>query len=134
MAKEYHTRGKDILLSYFKNHCDKRFCAKDVMNFLHESEISMNQVTVYRNLEKLTVEGSLIKSKQANDENCYYQYVGDNTRCHNHLHMQCKQCGKIIHLDDEFMHGFNDYIRSNFGFCVEPRESVLMGICSECGM
>lgn len=132
MPKQYHTKGKDVLLSYFMSHGDTRFCAKDVMGYLKESDINMNQVTVYRNLEKLTTEGALIKSKLANDENCFYQYVGKNTKCHNHLHMQCKICGKIVHLEDDFMGKFYEYIHDVLGFCLEPKESVLMGICMEC--
>lgn len=132
MAKQYHTKGKEILLTYFMGSTGKRFCAKDVIDYLNDCEISMNQATVYRNLEKLTEEGKLLKTKNPSDDTGYYQYVGDGSCCREHLHIQCKVCGKIVHLEGPVMDSFNDYVQNELNFVLEPKESVLIGKCPDC--
>lgn len=132
MAKQYKTKGKEILYAFFQALGGKRFCAKDIIDYLEAKELSMNQATVYRNLEKLCADGILIKSKQPNDEHCYYQYVGENSHCQEHLHLQCKKCGKIIHLENPGMNIFFQEVQQKYGFLLEPMESVLVGVCAEC--
>lgn len=132
MSKTYRTKGKEILFAYFEALNGKRFCAKDVMEYLKEKGESMNQATVYRNLDKLSSDGILFKSKQPDDDNTYYQYVGENSHCNEHLHMQCKNCGKVIHLESPKMDIFYKQIHDEMGFELEPVESVLVGVCADC--
>ena len=132
MAKQYHTKGKDILFDYFVAHKGKRFCAKDIGDYIEINGLSMNQATIYRNLDKLTNEGVLLKSKNLDDDQSYYQYVGENSCCHEHLHLQCKKCGRIIHLEGEMLSRFYEYICCELDFALETKESVLVGLCADC--
>ena len=73
MVKQYHTKGREIIQSYVCAKKSTRFCASDIMEYLREHDITMNQTTVYRNLEKMTEQGTLIKTKNVSDGCCYYQ-------------------------------------------------------------
>lgn len=131
--KQYNTKSKEAIINYIKARKGTRFCAADLMMYLGEQEIEINQATVYRNLEKLTEQGSLLKTKNSADDSCYYQYALPEKHCGEHLHLQCKKCGKVIHLEGEKMDGFYRYVRDELGFCLQHKESVLVGICAECG-
>lgn len=132
MGKQYRTKGREILISYFESLGGISFCVKDIMEYLEKSKNSMNQATVYRNIEKLVANNKLIKYKKPNEDICYYQYVGEDNHCHEHLHIQCKKCSKIIHLEDTFMDTFYQYIQKDLSVSLELTESILIGLCEKC--
>lgn len=130
--KQYNTKSKEIIINYIKAKNGNRFRAQDLITYLNGQEIEINQATVYRNLEKLTEQGSLLKTKNPADDSCYYQYALPEKRCGQHLHLQCRICGKVVHLEGEKMDEFYAYLRDELGFLLEHKESVLVGICREC--
>ena len=130
--KQYHTKSKEIILNYIKERNGTRFCAADMLGYLNEQGIEINQATVYRNLEKLTGQGSLLKTKNPADDSCFYQYALPEYHCGEHLHLQCRVCGKIVHLEGEKMSGFYRYVSEELGFKLMHKESVLVGICASC--
>lgn len=132
MSGGYKTKGREILYDFFKTQDGKRFCAKDITDYFDSMGYSMNQSTVYRNLERMSREGVLFKTKQASDDFSYYQYIGEHRDCHEHLHMQCKKCGKVVHLENPGMDDFYKRLRDDHGFELKPMESVLVGVCSDC--
>lgn len=119
-------------MNYIKAKRGTRFCAADLMDYLKAQGLELNQTTVYRNLEKLTAQGNLIRTKNSADDSCFYQYALPEHHCGEHLHLQCKKCGKVIHLDRVRMEEFYGYLEQDLGFCLEHKDSVLVGICREC--
>ena len=132
LKKEYRTKFKDDIMEYLRTNKDVRFCASDVFEYMSGNGVTINLTTVYRNLDKMTENGILLKSKNPTDECCYYQYTEPNSHCKEHLHVQCKMCGKIIHLEGTFMKEFNDYIVSEHGFALDFKDSMIIGICKDC--
>ena len=45
---------------------------------------------------------------------------------------QCKKCGKLTHLDCDFLSGFEKHIMEHHGFSLEYSGSILYGICKDC--
>lgn len=127
--KNYHSKNKDFIVDFFASHPDHAYSAKDI----YASSLAdrkMNLATVYRNLEKLSEEGILQKRMKTDGEEALYQYMGEH--CHEHLHMICSSCGKIIHLDCRFMGTLQEHLFEDHGFVLEAGDSVLRGICQEC--
>ncbi len=133
MAKIYSTKTKAIIMDFLEAHKDSRFSANDIYADLIRKGEDINLATVYRNLEKLTEDGSLIKAKSVDANASFYQYAGKSHSCHNHLHLQCKKCGRIVHLECGFMEEISSHLLSHHGFSVECEGSVIMGICDRCG-
>ena len=44
----------------------------------------------------------------------------------------CVKCGKILHLDCEFMKEISEHIQKDHGFSLQCKNSILYGICREC--
>ena len=130
--KEYRTKCKDLIMSYIEAHKDERFSASDISDYVTEKDIKTNITTIYRNLEKLTTDGTLIKTKNPANDFCFYQYAGEDNRCDGHLHMQCRICGKVVHLNDRYMADVYSHLKKEMGFKIDFRASVLVGICKDC--
>ena len=132
MVSERTTKVKTEMENFIEQNKNTRFNITDIANYLKEKGITPNKTTLYRNLEKLTSGGKLIKYKNANDDMAYYQYVGSQKGCFGHLHLQCTGCGKIFHLDDEMIKGFYKHITLDYGFALSFTESVIYGKCCNC--
>lgn len=132
MQKQYRTKWKDSITEYLKDHADNSFSASDIYLDLKEDEAPINITTVYRNLEKLTDSGVLMKYKTAGEEFYRYQYVLPHGNCQEHIHMQCRQCGKLLHLECGFMKEITGHLMEHHGFSLECNGSMLSGLCKDC--
>lgn len=132
VQKEYRTKSRKDMIEYMELQKDKRFCALDVYSYLEENGKKVNLATIYRNLEKMTETGLLLKYKSPEDGSCMYQYVATQNTCHTHLHMHCGKCGKIVHLECDFMEEIRKHIKEHHGFYLECQNSTLNGLCKEC--
>lgn len=114
-----------------ENNKNRTVYISDIYNYLLENEIKINLTTVYRYIDKLVSENKVIKYASEKGKKTSYQYV-DNSSCNHHLHMQCIKCGKLIHLDCNFMKEFNNHIKEHHDFNLEYNKSILYGTCKEC--
>lgn len=130
--KNYNTKGKDIIMAYLKAHAESNFSANDVYQFLEENDSKMNISTVYRNLDKFVDQGLLMKLKNPEDDFCRYQYKHPDGNCDDHIHMQCRECGKVFHLECGFMSELSKHLFAHHGFTIESAGSMLKGLCREC--
>ncbi len=131
IKKEYRTRNKDRIMDYLMRHKEKRFHAGDVYEEMCKQGMSMNLTTVYRNLEKLTQNGTLIKYKTSDEESALYQY-SESEQCKEHLHLQCRRCKQIYHLDCGFMDQISEHLMMDHHFLLECDGSLLIGLCENC--
>ncbi len=132
MKKQYRTQFKDDLTGYLSTHAEKRFCAADIIAYLNTLGRTTNPATVYRNLDRLTESGVLMKQKKASDDCCYYQYMEPTHHCEAHLHLQCRKCGKIVHMEGEIMSMLTDFMMRKYGYTLDCKESMIFGICEKC--
>lgn len=130
--KEYKTKARDCIMDYFKNHCDERVTAAEVYSYLVDNGNNVNLATIYRNLDKMSDKGELLKSKNASDGCAYYSYSDRYDKCLRHLHLQCKICGHVIHLQEDVMNMLYGYVSDQMGFSLDCKESSLIGVCKNC--
>lgn len=130
--KKYRTKSKDAIMEYLERNREHSFSAYDVNEYMRENGIQVNLTTIYRNLDKLTESGRLMKYKTAEDEFCRYQCAKPHAQCYEHLHMQCRECGKILHMECQFMDEITKHLYEHHQFALECTGSVLMGLCGEC--
>ena len=132
MQREYRTRCRDYITAYLRAHPDTRFRAADLYDSMRADGQAFNLTTVYRNLDRLTENGVLLRFKSSVEDACVYQYCGEHHRCEEHLHIQCGRCGKMIHLDGPLMDQFSDAVQRQFGFSLQCGGSMLLGYCADC--
>ncbi|MDD6101934.1 MAG: transcriptional repressor [Clostridiales bacterium] len=130
--KNYNTKCKSVIAAYLENNSERRVSVSDILNYLEDCGCSANRTTVYRNLEKMSEAGQIIRYKTSDRDSAVYQCVTKHDDCHNHLHLQCEKCGRIIHLECDFMDKIAGHLFEDHGFRIKCEGSVLLGTCREC--
>lgn len=134
MAGENHyaTSSRRKILEILKASKDRTVTAAQIGEQLRQMESEVNITTVYRYLDKLEKDGTVIRYASEQGGQAAYQYVEQGQGCEGHLHLKCTCCGKIIHLDCDFMKEISEHIRKDHGFQLQCRNSILYGTCREC--
>ena len=119
-------------MTYLQCNCDHTVSVADIQQHLVEENNPVNKTTIYRYLDKLEADGNVIKYTDENGKKATYQYVDRAHHCEDHLHLKCLNCGRVIHLDCEFMDTIAEHIAEDHGFSIQCRSSVIYGYCQEC--
>lgn len=130
--KEYKTKSRKLILQYLIEEKEHTVSISDVLDFLKEQEELVNVSTIYRYLDKLVSEGKVMKYQNEEGKRAVFQYIEEENACHQHLHMQCVKCGRVIHLNCGFMEEIKGHMMEHHRFRLQCHNSILYGICSEC--
>ncbi len=88
--------------------------------------------TVYRLVSELVASGEVRRISDGRTRHCTYQYVGGES-CRGHLHLKCKECGRLIHLDEGTTEILERMLLKCEGFSIDISE-LLIGRCGECSV
>ena len=130
MTKTHHSHYRDEILAKMKEAPEKRYGAQELYHLLKEEGSDINLATVYRNLDRLEEEKRIHKLRMNGEEENMYQYM--KPACSSHLHLYCRDCGKVIHLEEKQMEAIRQQLLSVYGFEVDCQESYVAGVCEEC--
>lgn len=128
----YATASRRRILEFLKNNSNRTVTAADIDTYLRENDSEVNITTIYRYLDKLAQEGTVMKYVTEKGGKAAYQYVELGHRCEEHLHLKCVKCGSIIHLECAFMDEISEHIRKDHGFALQCKNSILYGTCKNC--
>jgi len=132
LQKTYHTKTTDLISQFIHSKMDCGFTAGELATFLKDNGVNVNKTTVYRNLDKMTENGKLIKHKSMISEGFVYQNAEEENHCAEHIHFQCCKCGSVIHLSDEKTTEYLKTISEELGLQINLNLSTLNGICPKC--
>lgn len=128
----YATASRRKMLEYLESNSDRTVTAADIDLYLNQTGNGVNVTTIYRYLDKLTRDGTVLKYVSQKGGQAAYQYVKQGNKCDSHLHLKCVKCGSIIHLDCAFMGEIAEHIQKDHGFRLQCKDSILYGICQTC--
>lgn len=129
--REYKTKSRKLIQEYLKGEKDHAVSISDIEQFLEEQEEHINPSTIYRYLDKLVAEHKVLKYQKEDGKKAVFQYVEEDS-CHEHLHLQCVKCGKMIHLNCGFMEEISDHMAEHHHFRLQCQNSILYGVCEVC--
>ena len=119
-------------LDFLKSNSDRTVTAADIDEHLKKCDSEVNITTIYRYLDKLASEGTVIKYVAEKGGKAVYQYVEQGHKCDEHLHIKCVKCGCIVHLECAFMDEIAEHILRDHGFALQCKNSILYGTCEKC--
>ena len=131
-GNSYTTASRKKIMEFLKSNSERTVTAADIDVYLKNHDSEVNITTVYRYLDKLAGEGTVIKYVAEKGSQASYQYVEKGHHCEEHLHLKCIKCGRIIHLECAFMDEISQHILKDHGFSLQCRNSILYGMCQEC--
>lgn len=128
----YNTKQRSLILECLKENKDRHITAEDIYSFLSAKGEGVGMATIYRTLDKLLKEGCLRRYELSQGQSACYQYIDGEEVCHEHFHLKCENCGKLIHLDCESLTKLSRHIEQEHSFIVNSSKTVLYGLCSDC--
>ena len=131
MLGEYNTRQKRALLSFLQERSMQHFSVDEVVFELRDRGETIGRSTVYRYLEMLAEQGKVRKYPGVQGVT-QYQHVENAAKCDAHFHMLCSRCGNLLHVDCGLMGTLCGHLMEEHGFLLDPRETILVGICRDC--
>lgn len=130
--KTYKTRQRAEVLNCLIENKASHMTADEIMAWLKNKGCDVGKATVYRTLDKLTEENKVRKYIYEEGKSACYQYVDKDEKCHLHFHLKCLNCGKLIHLECDYLTELENHISKHHKFSVDNSKTVLYGICEDC--
>lgn len=130
--KGYRTRQREAILEFLKNSNSRHVSIEEVLDHLKAAGEKVGRTTIYRYMEKLTEEGVLRKYFIEEGAGACYQYVDLAQGCHEHFHLKCLKCGKLLHVECDYLNQIGMHIRDYHGFEIDNTKTVFYGICKDC--
>lgn len=133
-SNKYSTKQIQLLYDYLKNTKGTYLTVKDIVNHFESINIKISNTTVYRNLEKMIIEGTVVKHKTTNSSSAFFEYIcdGSNHSPDNNSHLICENCGDVKHFDIKKLTTLNKHILNETGFTISPIPTTLYGKCKDC--
>lgn len=120
---------KNIIDIILKNE-DKHFNCEDIYDEIREIDSNIGLATIYRTL-KIFVGLDILTELNFGDGSIRYDIKCLNDG-HNHHHLVCTKCGKIIEVKDDSLEDLEREIEEIYGFQVENHKCKFTGICKDC--
>ena len=128
----YNTKQKEKLLSYLITNKDEHTSVNGISAYLAAEGTPVGTATIYRQLDRLVEQGLVRRQTIDGKTGACYQYVDSDRGCHQHFHLKCKSCGKLIHTDCERLSDVSSHILEHHGFYVDTSMTVFYGVCADC--
>ena len=114
----YATTSRKKILEYLMANSDRTVTVTDIDQYLKKHDNEVNITTIYRYLDKLAKEGTVMK---------YVAEKGSQA-----VYLKCVSCGCIIHLECAFMDEIAEHVLKDHGFTLQCKNSIIYGLCREC--
>lgn len=131
-SEGYNTKARQDILDYFKSCKEHTLSAADILKHLQDLGNPVNPTTVYRYLDKLCSDHTIIKYTAVKGEKAVYQLSSQEQHCSEHLHLKCVKCGKVIHLNCGFMDEVKAHLQGYHNFQLQCEGYMLFGLCNTC--
>ena len=133
MKQEYNTRQKEYILEYLRANDRRHVSVGDILEHLRQTGREVGTTTVYRYLDRLTRSGEVRKYVIDETSGACYQYISDSDGCLEHFHLKCIRCGRLLHVNCNYLKEAGEHILAHHGFHVDRSKTVFYGICETCG-
>ena len=124
------TGPRQIILNLLGSNRDKHLTADEIHRLLLQNDEKVGIATVYRTLALL--ENLEVVNGIALDDGCVRYQLMDNKEKHEHHHLICEVCNKIIDMQDDLLERLERQVNEKYGFRVKNHKVKLYGICKEC--
>ena len=127
------THQRLLILSVLEQNSGSHMAAEDIYELVTEKHPEIGLATVYRTLQLLW--DMQLVDRINLDDGCVRYEIGhlltDETK-HNHHHLICRKCGRVIPFDADLLDELEDHIEKAAGFHVQDHEVKFYGLCRDC--
>ncbi|MDR2073158.1 MAG: transcriptional repressor [Spirochaetaceae bacterium] len=131
-SSRYQTRQGGMILTYLASLGGSHITAAGIAGHFQTLKSPIGKTTVYRHLERLVESGKVRRYFLEDGESACYQYIPGNSRCEEHFHLKCENCGKLFHVNCDTLETVASHVRKKHRFTINPLKTVFYGTCSRC--
>ena len=124
----YNKDRRRAVISLLSENGSRAFSTEEICSIILKD--GGGKSTVYRIISELVHDGVVKKISDDKSRRVLYQYLGEK-KCAEHLHLKCKVCGELIHLDRQTSRLIASSLVGSTLFTIDPSE-ILLGICKNC--
>ena len=125
------TNQRKIVIDAIVKNQDQHLNCDEIYDLVKSIDSNLGLATIYRSL-KLFVQLGILTELNIGDGSIRYDLVDLKANSHNHHHLICKTCGKIIEVKDDSLEAIEKEIEKIYDFKIENHKCKFMGICKEC--
>lgn len=126
----YSTKQQQAVLCCLESRPGESMTAVTMAEELRRRGCPVGLATIYRQLDKLERLGRIHKVNT--EEGAVYQYCSHTAPQRDCFLLKCTGCGRILHLDCSQLRGFYDHLEQEHHFRIDPRATLLSGLCDVC--
>lgn len=133
MEKNYRTKQRVNILKYLKENNANHVTADEIIEYFKKIDNPIGKSTVYRYLDNLVQENIIRRyiTPERGMSACF-QYIDNEESCNSHYHMQCTNCGALIHLECDEINELSNHILKEHKFKLDTCKTILYGECENC--
>ena len=130
--KQYKlTMQRRTVLEILLEHPGEHLSAEDVYGALRDKSSDIGLATVYRTLE-LLVQIGILQRMEFGDGCSRYEIADIKKNEHQHHHLICIKCGKVMEFFDDLLDELEADVSSKSGFKITDHQVKFYGYCKEC--
>ena len=122
---------KEILQVFIDCGDGLHLSAEEVHALLNQKDFDFGLATVYRNVELLNKLGILNKV-DFGDGRARYELSNSDPQLHQHHHLICLNCKKVIEFEDDLLDDLENLIAKKSKFQIINHEVKFFGYCADC--
>jgi len=126
----YTTRQSQAVLRVLERQGERPADARSLADDLRAEGMTVGLATVYRQLDRLAEAG--LVHRVSTEAGALYQYCPRQAAGEVCFLLRCQNCGRMEHLDCPRLRDLYQHIAAEHGFQVDPRRTILTGLCSRC--
>lgn len=128
--KTYQTEQKRQLLHFLQENKTKQYTIDEMISHM-EVDHMPGKSTIYRLMKQLVEEGRVKRCNKHNSRQFVYQLL-DGEGCSMHFHMQCENCGRLFHMEEEETRQVQYLLHLKENFDIDIGRSLFLGVCAAC--
>lgn len=126
------TTQRILVFDILAENRNQHLSTEEVYELIKNKNPKMGIATIYRTLQ-LFEEIGLVYKHNFDDGCSRYEILSPNSsEVHQHHHLLCKKCGKIIEVKEDLMNSLEEIIEKQYNFEILNHVVKFTGICSQC--
>lgn len=123
------TPQRQIILKALLDHPEEHLSAEEIHFIVRGKDPEIGLATIYRTLELLA---NLDILHKINFGDGCTRYELAEQEAHNHHHLICVNCGKVIEVNDDLLETLETWIEKKTHFHITDHQLKFYGYCVDC--
>lgn len=123
------TPQRQMILKTLLDNSEEHLSAEEIHLMTRKKDPEIGLATIYRTLEILA-ELNILHKIDFGDGCIRYEF--SDQEAHNHHHLICIKCGRVIEVNDDFLETLETWIEKKTEFHITNHQLKFYGYCKEC--